>query len=116
MWRPTLNRRDPIRSAYIKALARNRMLERDLRDTMESVVEQETDIMRLEEQLAAMRAEVDKATAEEDESVAVPVTSTEACACAGCCRSRAERALRELTPLHALQMRGVSFGVPWGMG
>lgn len=111
-----MRRRNPLRIAYLRLLARNRMLAEELTSTMESVVDQECTILKLEEQLQNLREEVEKASGQEDDGTDVPVAAGETCRCAGCVRSRTERTLRELTPLHGLQMRGLSFGVPWGMG
>ena len=108
--RATLRRRDPLRAAYLRLLERNRHLELELTSSLDSVAEQVAEIIRLEDELQTMREEVEKATSEErDDGTDVPVTGSETCRCGGCVRRRAERTIRQMTPLHGLH-------VPWGIG
>lgn len=105
-----MRRRDPLRAAYLRLLARNRHLELELTSSLDAVAEQEAEIIRLEDELQTMREEVEKATSEErDDGTDVPVTGSETCRCGGCVRRSAERTIRQMTPLHGLH-------VPWGIG
>ena len=104
-----MRRREPLRIAYLRLLARNRMLAEELTSTMESVVDQECTILKLEEQLQNLREEVEKASGQGDDGIEVPVAASEDCQCGGCVRRRTDRTVRQMTPLHG-------FHVPWGVG
>lgn len=104
-----MRRREPLRIAYLRLLARNRMLAEELTSTMESVVEQELALLKAEDELRNLREEVEKASGQEDDGIEVPVFASEDCQCGGCVRRRTDHTVRQMTPLHGVH-------VPWGVG
>ena len=104
-----MRRREPLRIAYLRLLARNRMLAEELTSTMESVVEQELARLKAEDELRNLREEVEKASGQEDDGIEVPVFASEDCQCGGCVRRRTDHTVRQMTPLHGVH-------VPWGVG
>ena len=109
-----MRRRDPRKTLLLRVLERNRSLETELVDAMRSVVEKELEILGIRDELDSLRKDYEtlqSETGHED----VPVRGAATCNCTTCQRGKAEITLRELTPLHGLQLRGFSFGISWGV-